>query len=322
MAKAKSQRAVRVVAHRVVDPARAQLRRRVVFHLTAGVLLLAAVTAGAVVAWRYVRRDIAFPPKPPVVVFKNRPAWMTDRLAQGIASSIRPKGAHSAFDHRMLVEIDQLLRRNPWVRKVTQVKRAYGRGPADTVEIDCEFRPPAALVRWNHYFHYVDAQGVLLPERFEVKDLKHLTLGQDGKALFRVIEGVGHAPPRQPGYKWAGEDLAAGLRTAAYIAGKPYTEEIRVVDVQNFGGRDAAREPQIVLVTKYNTRIQWGLPPGDKDEGIVEVRAERKLAYLQKIREQFGRVDMQQPWVNVRFDKITYPAADAPPTAHANGGRD
>lgn len=322
MAKDKNQRAVRVVAKRVIDPERVRFRRRVAFHLAVGVVLLAGVVAGFVVAWRYVVRDVAFPAKPPAVVFKNRPAWMTDRLAQEIAGSIRPKGAHSAFDHRMLVEIEQGLRRNPWVRKVGSVKRAYGKAPADTVEIDCEFRPPAALVRWNQHFHYVDAQGVLLPEKFDVKDLKYLTIDRDGRALFRVIEGVGHAPPRQAGYKWAGEDLAAGLRMAQFIAGKPYTEEIRVVDVQNYGGREAPREAQLVLVTKYGTRVQWGLPPGDKDEGIVEVKAERKLAYLQKIREQFGRVDMQQPWVNVRFDKITYPAAPAQQSAQAHVGRE
>lgn len=317
-----------------VDPELARLRRRrVVVHVTIGLLLLGGVGAGGYAAWRYVVRQVAFPAKPLQVMFTNQPAWMTERLAREIGQSTRPKGAHSAFDHNMLVEIDRALRKNPWVRKVRSVRRAYGRGPADTIEIDCDFRAPAALVRWQDDFHYVDGQGVLLPERFEVADLDRLTVGADGRAIFRVVEGVRRAPPRRPGYKWAGEgnpiaaDLAAGLKMAQYIAGKPYTEEIRVINVENFGGRVDKDEAELVLVTKYGTKVHWGLPPGDEDEGILEVRAERKLAYLQTLYEKFGRVDMNQPWVRVRFDKVTYPVGDARAgdggkAAHANVGRE
>ena len=96
---------------------------------------------------RHVEKDLAFPAKPPGIFLKARPAWMSDLVAQQIATQVAPRGAHSAFDHDMLVEITRMLKTNPWIMNVRGVRRVYGNAPGDTLEIDCDFRTPAALVR-------------------------------------------------------------------------------------------------------------------------------------------------------------------------------
>ena len=103
-----------------------------------------------------------------------------------------------------------MLKANPWIREVKQVRRAYRDQPGDTLEVDCEYRAPVALVKWQDYFWLVDGDGVKLPEVFSAADVPRILKGQDKQVNIRVIEGVSHAPP-ETGAKWAGEDLHAGL---------------------------------------------------------------------------------------------------------------
>lgn len=291
--------------------------RRIWLHLAGVVALAACMAATIIVARRYVAQRVAFPPKPPTVVLLNRPAWMTDFLARQIGQSIRPHGARSAFDHDLLIEVDHLLRDNPWVRQVRQIRRAYGDGPADRLEIDCEFRAPAALVKSNGSYWLVDAQGVRLPEKYATDDVAQVVQAADGRRIFRVIEGVRRPPPPQAGQPWEGQDLAAGLELAAFLGYKPFLEEIAGIDVDNFDGRRDAKEAHLTLLTQFGTSIRWGRAVGAKD-AFIEVSPERKLAYLQKVQQEFGRVDAKQPYgIDIRYDKVTYPATD-PKGAHAD----
>src|SRR5688572_15495221 len=77
-----------------------------VLSLLKGMILLCFVAA---VVWGYLRtrghveKHVAFGRMPPTVVLKDRPAWMSDGLAQKITRIAAPEVAHSAFDHRLLV---------------------------------------------------------------------------------------------------------------------------------------------------------------------------------------------------------------------------
>lgn len=286
-------------------------------HLAGAVALLACLALVFVTARRYVLQKVAFPAKPPTVVLLNRPEWMTDFLARSIAQSIRPRGARSSFDHDLLVEVDHLLQTNPWVRQVRQIRRAYGDAPGDRLEIDCEFRAPAALVKSAGSYWLVDANGVRLPEKYSAVDVPEVVMSADGRRNFRVIEGVKNPPPPAAGEAWAGDDLAAGLELIQFLGYKPFLEDIYGVSVDNFDGRLDNKEAHLVLITQFNTRIRWGRPVGAKD-AFIEVSPERKLAYLQKVQQDFGRVDAKQPLgIDIRYDKVTYPASD-PKGAHAD----
>src|SRR5687768_16524437 len=103
MAKAKNDSAGR--ARKSADPERSAWWRRFWIHAGAAVVVLfVGAVAFALVKERVAKR-IAFPAKPPTVVLKSRPAWMSDFVAQQIATQVGPRGAHSAFDHEMLVDI-------------------------------------------------------------------------------------------------------------------------------------------------------------------------------------------------------------------------
>jgi hypothetical protein len=116
----------------------------------------------------YVAADMTSHAVPPKVVIKQRPMWMSDALANKILRVAAPDVAHSAFDHQLLVNTASLLRNHPdsapWVKNVISVRRVYGEKPGDTLEIDCEFRGPVVLVRWDAYYWLIDGDVVLLPE--------------------------------------------------------------------------------------------------------------------------------------------------------------
>src|SRR6266481_5352443 len=107
--------------------------------------------------------NLTFARNPPTVVIKERPSWMSDALASKILHVAAPDVAHSAFDHQLLVNTAAILRDHPdtapWIRKVKSVRRAYENAPGDTLEIDCDFRAPVALVKWELYYWLIDGDG-------------------------------------------------------------------------------------------------------------------------------------------------------------------
>lgn len=289
--------------------------RRVGAHASAAALCLLALAAGVFLLKRYVDREIAFPKKPPAVVLKQRPVWMSEFLADSIAQSVRPAGAHSSFDHQMLVDRVAMLKTNPWIKNVRQVRRTYGTRPGDSLEIDCDYRAPIALVKWGRDYWLVDGEGVKLPERFAAADVPKIVIGRDGHTNIRVVEGV-QRPPPLPGRSWGGDDLSAGLDMVKRLYGLGYADEIVKVSVANFGGRVDLREAQLVLGTKHSTEIRWGRPIGAKDD-FIEVKPERKLEYIRQVYEEFGRCDARQQWIDVRYDMIRIPSVDATANASA-----
>jgi len=240
---------------------------------------------------------------------KNRPAWMSDFLADQIAHIAQVSGGHNAFDHDMLVELAAALNTNPWIRNVKQVRRVYDKSPGDTIEIDCDYRAPAALVHWGDFYWLVDGDGIKLPEQFNSQHVPRIVMGADSRMNIRIIEGVKHPPP-ESGESWSGEDLVAGLELVRLIFDKPYAEEIVKVNVANFNGRRDPREAHIVLVTKDAHEIRWGRAISAKD-AFAEVAPSQKLKYMEAVFNEKHHVDGGQAWIDIRFDAITYPNPDA-----------
>jgi hypothetical protein len=314
MAKIKKPKPMKV--RKPMDPERARQVRALCLHGSLGLMLLSVVGAGYHYADRYVENRVAYEKQPMNIVFKVRPPWMNDLLAEQIAQTIRPTTPHSAFDHQLLADTYERLSRNPWVRNVKSVRRAYDHEPGDALEIDCEYRAPAALVKWGPFYWLVDEKGFRLSERFTEQNVPNILFGPDGRTRIRVIEGVRHPVPHLAGEQWLGDDLTAGLKMLSYLFDRPYTEQILRVNVANLGGRVDGKAPQIVLVTKYDTQIWWGRPPNENDvDAFIEVSTARKLNYLRLAYEQFGRVDAKHRWLDIRFDRVTYPPEEeaAPP---------
>jgi hypothetical protein len=278
---------------------------RCAVHVMIGLTLAAGMVALFRFCRQYVDQRMAYPTRPPRLVLANRPPWMSDFLADQIIRTAQPIGLRSAFDRQVLAEAAGSLKSNPWIRQITQVRRTFDEAPGDSVELDCVYRAPAALVKWGQSFWLVDDQAVELPEQYSQDQLPKIIFAADGKVNIRIIDGVSH-PSVESGRTWPGEDLAGGLQVAELLAAQPYAEQIRQIDVSNFAGRRDRRAAQIVLVTQFGTQIRWGRPPGGRD-GFAEIAPASKLAALQKVFDQTGRVDAGRPWIDIRFDRITHP---------------
>ena len=302
--------------------ASAKKRRRVPGWARHGVavgVFVAMLVAATVYTKRYVDQQVAAPTGPLNVVIKNKPVWMSDFLAQQIEQTV-PRESSSSFDRGLLEAAAKRLAANPWVDDVRSVRRVYGQRPGDTLEIDCAFRAPIALVQWGNYYWLVDGEGVKLPEQFTAAHVPMLVVGRDGHTNIRVIQGV-RQPPPHTGETWSGQDLSDGLGLAKVLYGHPYTDALVAIDVANDQGRVDPREPQLVCRTKEMTEVRWGRPVNAED-ALAEVPAEQKLDELRRIVKQYGRVDAGQPWVDLRYDKITYPTATPPTAAGASGAED
>jgi hypothetical protein len=306
----KTKRTKQVSIKKVRDPEREAAIRRVCIHVFCAVCFLGAIAGVACFARDYVVRRIAFPSDPPKVVLVNRPAWMSDLLAEEIIRKAKPAGAHSAFDHQLLMDINRILVASPWIRQVRQVRRVYQNRPGDTIEIDCDYRAPVALVKWGQTYWLVDDEGVKLPAQFELSQLNRVVYGADHKMNIRVITGVMHKPVGE-GSKWPGEDIVAGLDMVKLLYGLPYAEEIVTVDVSNYAGRDSIKDAQITLGTTHGNTIKWGRPINGGNDFFVEIPTPRKLDVLKQIYEEYGQVDARQQWVDIRLDKPTYPSTVA-----------
>jgi cell division septal protein FtsQ len=307
----KTKKVKTVAVKKVSNPEREAVIRRVCIHIFFALCFVGTLAGASYAARNYVMQRVAFPIDPPHVELVNRPSWMSDLLAEEIVRAAKPNGTHSAFDHQLLVDINRILEASPWIREVKQIRRVYRERPGDTIEIDCDYRAPVALVQVNRdCFWLVDGEGVKLPSQFNLSQLSRVVRGADGKMNIRIITGVQHKPPTT-GTKWQGEDLAAGLDMVRLLYGLPYCEEIVQVDVSNYGGRDSIKEAQLTLGTTHGNTIKWGRPINGGNDFFVEISTQRKLETLKEIYEQYGQVDARQQWVDIRLDKPTYPSTVA-----------
>ena len=277
--------------------------RKLILNGLGAILFAGVIGAGFVGSKRYVEQ-ITGTDAPPTVVLADRPVWMSDTLASQIIDSVQPTKASDPLNHATLQTEANTLAANPWVRSVKSVRRSYKNGPGDVVQVSCDFRAPVALVHWQDAYWYVDADGVRLPDALTVQQVRQLLpAGQTPE--FRVIEGVAHVPA-SIGKPWPGGDVQAGIELIALLDGKPYADQIVKIDVTNYAGRVSPNDSQINLITRYGTEIRWGQPPSSK-AFFVEQRVDRKLNVLAEAREQTGRVDMNQPWIDLRFDSPIAP---------------
>ena len=274
-----------------------------------------ALCGGGVYAARvYAERGVLTPAAPATVVLVDPPAWMNDELRARIVQVATPVAPRSSLDGAEPRDVAEILAGEPWVRRVRQVRRVYGRSAGDTLEVACEYRAPVALVQDEGWFWMVDAEGVKLPERFAKGELSRVAVCRGLERMqLRVIVGV-HATSPQAGEVWPGKDLQAGLELARLFHDKPYLDDVAMIDVGNVDARSAGAvgvTNEVVLHTRFNTQVRWG-EPIQRGPFSVDVPVAQKLATLRKLHEQYGRIDAGRPWIEIRYDRVLYPRdADA-----------
>ncbi len=290
-----------------MKPETRAMLKKIAVNCACAMLFAGACFGGFKASKQYVDK-ITRTPLPPTVVIKDQPVWMSKSLANQIISTVRPSTPFAPDNHQMLVDRATILAGNPWVKKVNAVRRAYNEAPGDTIEIDCEFRAPVALAKWQDSYWYVDSEGVRLPEKLSAEQVS-LLIKPGTSPMFHIIDGI-NSPPQGPGKVWPGGDIKAGIELIALLTSqnlpKQVSDQIVTIDVSNFGGKINPNESQINLLTRYKTQVRWGQPPSSK-AFFVELDVKQKLNYLVQALKQTGRVDMNQDWIDLRFDSLTVP---------------
>ncbi|MHB1157355.1 MAG: cell division protein FtsQ/DivIB [Phycisphaerales bacterium] len=249
------------------DPARWYPLLRVTFVVGVFVLLGFGYVMGRETLMHKVGLDEAAKPD---VRFVQVPAWMPpahlERMKQQMAGVI----SNDPLDRQSLATAEHLLADNPWVRQVVRVERYR----AGRVLVLAYFREPAALVGAKDGFHLIDAQAHRLPGVYTYDQLQQLGLP--------AITGCAAAPPTQ-GQLWPGADIVAALRLARLLMDQPFADQVRSIDVANYGGRDNPRDPHLLIKTSGGDggMVRWGRAPGE--EGIYEPNAQKKLAMLRRV---------------------------------------
>lgn len=214
------------------------------------------------------------PPGPVQVVWVDPPAW----LGQPDWREVQDEAERAALEGltgdvpRPAQAVSEALARCAWVRRVHSVLvRHDGR-----VRIHAEFRKPAALVARQDHAWLVDEQGVRLP--------RDLPLAQVDRGSWLVIVGVRQPPPRHPGQRWPGEDLAAGMRLLRYLHEAralglaPFWRALTAVDVSHYTPQ---RGELRLLTNDPRVFVIWGRPPGEEYE--IEAGPTRKLDALRTL---------------------------------------
>lgn len=304
-----------------ISKARRGRRIRLGLQVAGAAAFVGLLVYGISFSRRYADSHGLTPTTPPKVVFTDPPSWMNDQLRTRLETVATPVVSRSSLDGSVVKDVATVLAAEPWVKTVKQVRRVYGEQAGDTLQIDCEFRAPVALVQDDAWFWMVDAEGVKLPERFMKGELAKVANGQGLLGMqLRVITGVHQSAP-QAGEHWIGEDLAAGLELAKLFHDKPYMNDVAMIDVSAIdppGTATGRRRNEVTLITKFNTQIRWG-EPLMRTAFSVDVPVAQKMLTLERLYKEYGRLDAGRPWIEIRYDSVLYPTDTATESATANG---
>lgn len=181
----------------------------------------------------------------------------------------------SLLDQELVVNVAEAFAKHPWVQKVVSVRKT------NTVEVEVEFRKPAAMVEGKQGLYPVDNQGVLLPpEDFSVSDARR----------YPVISGIQSAPAGPPGTSW-GDLTVTGAAQLAEALG-PHWKELDIVSIEAppLTNVELSLDDLIYrLVTVGGSEIVWGRSPKSQRRG--ELRVDQKIGKLEKYYRDYGGFD-------------------------------
>jgi hypothetical protein len=226
----------------------------------------------------------------PTLVFVDRPARLTDLVLDELRATVADHLTRAWTEETLCRDLAERLAANAWVSRIRFVRRT---GDA-RIEVGVVYRAPAALVQRGGTFQLVDRDGIRLPGTYLYNP------------EWKIIQGVAQAPP-EPGRRWPGDDLAAGLAVLAAVDAEPFADQVTAVVVEDFGGRRSGQAGHIELATdRAGGRIVWGSAPGME---IAENHLDQKLAILRANFQETGRIDAGHPMIDITTypDRFTIP---------------
>jgi len=208
--------------------------------------------------------------------------WLPASSQRQLTQIVHANASDNLFDQASLERTREALHRTGWFVHPPTVRR----GRDNVVEIEGEWRTPAAVVRHRERDYMVSGRGELLPIDYPV--------GGAGPA-HRVVMGAEFGPPTRDGRsfafgeEWIGGDVQAALSLMAtlrhHFAGSRVWEQVAGVDVT-----EHRRNGRLSIVTDRGSRVVWGAAPGAVTPGEqTTVQKLERLAHLAN--GATGRID-------------------------------
>ncbi|MBX2850134.1 MAG: hypothetical protein KTR15_00145 [Phycisphaeraceae bacterium] len=215
-------------------------------------------------------------------------------------------GAEPLNRARLVAAAKMLRDQHDLVHELRQVRRT----PQGTVEIDVDFRTPAAIVQMRNArtgqpsldgYHVIDELGY---QMFGPKSLGDLDLAVQNLPHIYGVSSDFRPRDNHGEYRWQGPEVDAALALIDALKKTPAIDFIESISVNVRDERDRIRLVINTLVVPARgvkpvpCRIVWGLPPGQ--ERAIEPDIDRKIAALTKLLGD-GRYRMghwQEVWIN------------------------
>lgn len=225
------------------------------------------------------------------IQLKNPPEYLPDDLLERTWQRASLPAQFSLLEPGLAERIGKAFEEYPWVRQVEQIRLSY----PNQIEINLEYRAPAALVKLRQGYYPVDRDGVLLPPMdFSATQLP----------LYPVIEGISSPPRGSSGVHWG--DLA--VWGAAQLAEQFMTisddqeslwhrYKFAAIQVSGSGEQRITTTEELQrieyrLVTEQGSEVIWGVAPAVPDP--TEPNAETKLKRLAMYLRDFGGLHSAQ----------------------------
>ncbi|MCL2649188.1 MAG: hypothetical protein FWD61_19670 [Phycisphaerales bacterium] len=251
----------------------------------------------------------------------NKPPWLSKEILDRIISETEAFASRdqatynrlaNPLDKEILAEVaanytNHLARNeNAWIKQIAQVRRSIDKiHQTQTIEIDAEYRKPAAWVLAHGKCYLIDEELMRLPNDYSEAYRKAI----GGGAGLMAITGL-HEEAPEVGGRFEGADLAAGMKLAKLLRGKKFAAQIDAIDMNNFNGRKDHNASWIVLNTVWTRPdgggprvVLWGRTPGEEKFWGISTAAKMKV--LEDIYMKFNRIDAGRDCVDIQMDHVT-----------------
>lgn len=268
------------------------------------VFLLGAVAAGGIYSYSKLQHRVSAARSEPVKLVIEWPAlaagasgssepntepdtsgqpatWLSEPYRFQVSAITSAALTSDPYDQAALERAAAAIVSTGWVKSVTSIRRE----PGGVIRVRADWRTPAAVVRFENQDYLVSTDGDLLPAKFA-----------PGKTRLRVIFNPSYNPPENPGERWLGGDVQAGLALLAQLQTKPKVyQQVAGVDVSKY-----VKSRRLSAVSDRGGLVVWGVPPGESRVG--EPSTDKKMALMERLLADpaYGRrIDAGQPLVDL-----------------------
>jgi|TARA_B100000959_G_scaffold281471_1_gene345594 hypothetical protein len=231
----------------------------------AGLITLTALSVPNLRATRIAAKDL-------VVTFDNPPVWLDPSLLTELQDLARSHLAAIPVGRQGLINASEALEGTGWFASVEQVSWI----DTSHANVDATFLIPHARVRTRNIERFVNAMGVVLPDR----DGRIVSSGYH----FVTLNAPEHSSPQRPGLRWDGGDIIAALQVLRLIYDKPWALQVKTIDLSSWSSNGS-----LTFFTDTPCQLVWGSAPGQ--EVGLEALASEKIARLDHIYRDHGAID-------------------------------